>query len=651
MKVSVIVPCFNAEAFLGQTLNSLLNQTLAPQEIIVVDNGSSDGSLRVAEEFGDAVATIVAREKGASAARNAGIAAASGDALMFLDADDLIAPDTLRELVKVLEAHPGSVARCPWYRFEPVSYGWKVAPASCAPRRPGQDDLAAWLTGWYHPPCSLLWSREAYERSGGWDSAVKVNTDGDIMMRGLIAGNRLVPTQRGTGYYRRLPGDRVSLSNTRRTRQGTESRLFVLDRVAGLLAEQGRIRRYRAALAEAYLTVASGAEADLADRARHEAAVHAGPTRLLAARAAAKLAERRRWIGERAGVSFQAATEPALPGAAEGAEAPRPGPAAREERQYVSVVIPAYNRAHTLPRAIESVLAQDHADLELLVVDDGSTDDTASILAGYDDPRLRVLRQETNRGVSAARNRGMREAQGAFIAFLDSDDEWRPAKLSRQLQIFARGTRGLGLVYTGAETLGLESRRTDTPAFRGDLLDTLLLRNVLHGAGSSAMIKREVVETVGYFDEDLPAIEDYDYWVRLARFFAVDYAPEPLIRYHDPSGDLAADAERRSRNFAANMAARAMFFDRYRHEMQRAGVDHLFLLDTAQRYANDPEGRRTATLSVLAKALLRRPTVSKLYAWLPFAALPRPAQRLVRRGLSAARSRGGAPRGVTAAER
>src|SRR6056297_2960635 len=101
----------------------------------------------------------------------------------------------------------------------------------------------------------------------------------------------------------------------------------------------------------------------------------------------------------------------------------------------VSVIIPTYNRAKTLLRAIDSALAQTIDDLEVVVVDDGSTDNTESVLAAYDDPRVRPVIHETNQGANVARNTGLEHACGEYVAFLDSDDEWHPAKLERQLAV------------------------------------------------------------------------------------------------------------------------------------------------------------------------------------------------------------------------
>ncbi len=118
-------------------------------------------------------------------------------------------------------------------------------------RGEGEDPLSAWLTGWYHPPCSVLWSRGAYEATGGWDPRATVNNDGDLVMRALADGAAMAFAERGCGYYRRLPGGQVSLSGKRSTRPGLTARLYVLHKLALRLEQAGRIQPRRAALAEA----------------------------------------------------------------------------------------------------------------------------------------------------------------------------------------------------------------------------------------------------------------------------------------------------------------------------------------------------------------------------------------------------------------
>src|SRR5205814_441931 len=130
----------------------------------------------------------------------------------------------------------------------------------------------------------------------------------------------------------------------------------------------------------------------------------------------------------------------------------------------VSVVIPAYNYARFLPKAIESALAQSHPSLEIIVVDDGSTDDTQAVVAQYTGPRVRCVRQQ-NAGLSAARNTGIREARFPYVAFLDADDEWHPNFLAACMEAFSKLGGGFGIVACGAERIDAAGDPLDTKTF------------------------------------------------------------------------------------------------------------------------------------------------------------------------------------------
>lgn len=582
MRISIIVPCYNAEPYLAQALGSALDQDLEPHEIIVVDDGSSDGSLSIARRFEAVHAGRVhvhAQRFGLAArTRNYGASLATGDALMFLDADDVIRPDTLGALAAALTERPRSVAICPWFRLVLHEGRWVERPPSCAPRREGQDPLDAWLTGWYHPPCSVLWSREAFESIGQWDEQAGSNDDGDLMMRALVNGVALVETKRGAGYYRRRADGEVSLSARRFTRANLTGRLRVVRRIAFLLAESGQTAAHRAALSTAFRRVATDAEGEHPDLFRQALALarsHRPPaiqrikSRLTGA-TNSRPSTRRDDPVTSVEVRFGQARADAVREAAAARGSSGRGTDAAPAPPAVSVVVPTFNRASLLPRAIDSVLAQTFTDFELLVVDDASTDETGEVVGRYTDPRVRYLVQPQNTGVAGARNRGMRAARGDFIAFLDSDDEWLPEKLERQIGLLREASPSVGLVYSGVESVREGNVHTIEPAgARGDIYREMLRHNVIHGGGSNVVIRRAVIGTAGFFHEGLPAIEDYEYWLRITRFFDVDAIDEALVRYHD-----RGNAERRSRALKANLEARGWLFSRYARDMRRARVAH-----------------------------------------------------------------------------
>ncbi|MGH7456269.1 MAG: glycosyltransferase, partial [bacterium] len=192
-----------------------------------------------------------------------------------------------------------------------------------------------------------------------------------------------------------------------------------------------------------------------------------------------------------------------------------------------SVIIPTFNRAAFLREAIDSVLAQTEKDFELIVVDDGSTDCTRELVAEYGD-RIRYFFQP-NAGASAARNLGIRHAAGNFIAFLDSDDLWLPKKLARQMQWMAAHPNLL-LCHTDEIWIrrGVRVNQKMIHAKAGGWIYPLCLPRCIISP-SSVLMRRELFDAIGLFDEQLPVCEDYDLWLRVASRFEVGFIPEPLI--------------------------------------------------------------------------------------------------------------------------
>ncbi len=193
----------------------------------------------------------------------------------------------------------------------------------------------------------------------------------------------------------------------------------------------------------------------------------------------------------------------------------------------ISVIIPTYNRGWIIKEAIDSVLAQEYINYELIVVDDGSIDDTHDILNSYQKNFL-VLRQN-NKGVSAARNRGFAAASGRFIAFLDSDDIWLPQKLSRQVDFFQSNPDAL---ICQTEEIWIRNNVRVNPKKRHEKPSGMIFEPSLSlclVSPSAVMIKRSLFEEVGLFDETLPACEDYDLWLRVSCRHQVHLIDTPLI--------------------------------------------------------------------------------------------------------------------------
>jgi len=209
----------------------------------------------------------------------------------------------------------------------------------------------------------------------------------------------------------------------------------------------------------------------------------------------------------------------------------------------VSIIIPAYNAASFIGDSVRSALTQTYPNKEIVVVDDGSTDDTRAILEEYiKSGQIKYFYQE-NKGPAAARNLGIKNSSGEFIAFLDADDVWLPEKLKKQIDLFKNPK--VGLVYSDMEFFGdkfpFKKYSEMTKGFyRGEAMRELIKRNFI--PISSVVLRREVFEMAGYFNEDFkrfPIGEDYELWLRVARVFEVDFIPEAFVRYRIHAGQMS----------------------------------------------------------------------------------------------------------------
>lgn len=253
----------------------------------------------------------------------------------------------------------------------------------------------------------------------------------------------------------------------------------------------------------------------------------------------------------------------------------------------VSVVVPTYNRAQLITDALDSISSQEYRPIEIIVVDDGSTDDTADVLGQWKEANerdgeltLHTICQQ-NQGGNVARNRGVAEASGLYIAFLDSDDLWHPLKLGKQLAVF-QGDAEIGGVYCGVQHVELETGQSVEPVSRsyphGWLLDQMLIRDVTSPT-STYIVRKDVFDKAGDFDIDLQARQDWDMWIRLAVDFKIGCVAEALVDFREHSGprtasnpDKEIDAYRRimekyaplrvERPLAVRQAAKAAFYRR-----------------------------------------------------------------------------------------
>ena len=272
----------------------------------------------------------------------------------------------------------------------------------------------------------------------------------------------------------------------------------------------------------------------------------------------------------------------------------------------ISVILPTFNRGRVLAHSIGSVLSQSWRDLELIVVDDGSTEDIQPVLAGFHDPRLRYIRRDRNGGVAAARNTGIHAATGEFLAFQDSDDEWLLSKLESQWQALGQGAE---MVICGLLRVGSERVRAYPPAS----LSTLTFRQTLSrpvAYTQTWLVPRAAVVDAGGFDEQLRIWDDWELLVRLSSRLKIAVSPEVLVVSKRQTDSLSTRREL----FIGDME-RILHKHRASEKRYPAEVAHLVYLH-ARLLAFDGQLRKARV--ALGRALALKPL--KLRPWMLLAA-------------------------------
>jgi glycosyltransferase involved in cell wall biosynthesis len=244
--------------------------------------------------------------------------------------------------------------------------------------------------------------------------------------------------------------------------------------------------------------------------------------------------------------------------------------------------VPAYNGAKTLDATLASVAAQDYRNFEVIVIDDGSTDDTAMRAEAFAvrDSRFRLVRK-TNGGVAAARNLGIAEAKGEFVATLDADDLWRPNKLTAQVEAFRQGGPEVGLVYTWVLLIDPQDRplSTFTPRFNGHVMDRICAANIVHN-GSTPMFRRSALDEAGGYDPALRAAkaegcEDWKLYSRIASRYELRVIKEFVTLYRVHPHSMSSDVMQMMRSHEMVSAELLSDFPEYRGPLRRHAINLL----------------------------------------------------------------------------
>ncbi len=219
----------------------------------------------------------------------------------------------------------------------------------------------------------------------------------------------------------------------------------------------------------------------------------------------------------------------------------------KQQLPKVSVIIPTHNRSHLISRSIQSVLNQTYQDFEIIIVDDGSTDNTEEIIKEFQEQnkRIRYIRHKENKGGAAARNTGIRAAQGEYVAFQDSDDEWLPEKLDKQMKLFENVSREVGVVYTGVWRI--ENNKKNYIPFsyitkkEGNIHKELLRGNFV--TTQAAIVRKECFKKEEMFDEALPRLQDWELFIRLSKSYKFKCIDEALVVSYFTSNSISANQD------------------------------------------------------------------------------------------------------------
>lgn len=247
--------------------------------------------------------------------------------------------------------------------------------------------------------------------------------------------------------------------------------------------------------------------------------------------------------------------------------------------EKVSVVIPTYNREKTILRAVRSVLDQTYTNLEVLVIDDGSTDGTANIVNSIQDDRVKYVIMEQNGGPSMARNAGVQMAEGEWIAFLDSDDCWHKNKLEIQIK-YIKDNPQYSLVYCMSMNYFQSGAALVVPVeplpavMEGKMLPTLLQRNVVDTP--TMFMNRECFLNIGGFDVTYKALEDWEFMIRFAKAYEIGYIPEVLMDSYMLNDGVSS-------NVGAYFEGRCKILSQYRTEMMQGGILESVMRDILQK--------------------------------------------------------------------
>jgi glycosyltransferase involved in cell wall biosynthesis len=586
--VSVIIPCYKQGRYLAEAIQSCLDQDYTEKEIIVVNDGSPDNTREVARSFGDRIVYIEQENRGLSAARNAGIRAAAGDYVALLDSDDVLLPGSLAVRAAFLDDHEDITLVC----SDVVLFdeGGDMGLKSAFSGKPKKAANLRWETvGYYISANSAMVRRRAFDKAGLFDEGLRGGAEDWLMWVKMSRFFNMAYLDRPLTRYRihgesaTSDSNRINLANRSAVRSIVDTpelrgypRHFRSRLLYYRFATSWRVEPKEKALAYLFRAFATSP---------FEMSFGLGVIR----RGIARTMARRR-------------PEPGLHPGRHATEAETTSAPLRGGREFprVSIIIPCFNQGLFLRQAIQSVLDQGYPDTEIIVVNDGSTDNTREAARCFGD-RIVYIEQE-NGGVSVARNTAVARATGPYLAFLDSDDTmlanslpWRVAVLNARSEI--------GLVCGDALTMDqrggliLKSKGSRSPrrknGFRWETVEFC-------ATTSTVMVRKECMERAGPFETVLRQGQDWYQWVKLSPVCEMAYLDTPLAFYrlHETNVTRVTERVNKYNRIAAGMAVEAPFFAQCPRRFRARLLYYRF----ATAWYDGPKGRALSFFAAALKA-------------------------------------------------
>ena len=503
-KVSVIIPVYNCELYIAQAIESVLNQTYTDYEIIVINDGSTDNTYQVLQPYMKKIRYFSQENKGLSATRNQGIKMAKGKLISLLDADDLFLYYKLQEQVAIFEAEPSiGLVQSGWRVVN--EKGEKIEDVKPWHKSP-ELDLVTWLKWKATNPSGMMFRKEWLERVNGFNEDLRRLEDFDIVIRLALAGCQATWFPKVAVCYRQHRGNMTrNLLAQIEVEEKILDELFSNPNLPGKIQHLEKELRYGSLIWNCWRLYKTSNFSEMATYLQKSLSYTSDPPTV----AICTWIELFTKLDSQEGNQFNAYSFSQLPQWKKlisnifNPVVPR-----------VSVIIATYNNAHYILEAIASIFNQTYTSYEIIVIDDGSTDNTRQVLEPYLD-KIRYLYQE-NKGVSHARNLGLEMARGEFISFLDADDFFLPDKLAKQVAVFDAHP-SLGIVHSGWRLVNKKGEKiSDIELWHSSPELDLETWVVWKPVTISMMFSKSWIKSVGGFDTRWHHGEDIDLVLRLS---------------------------------------------------------------------------------------------------------------------------------------